>query len=260
LKIILNFFHYILIISSFEFYWPNWLNDFFEVQNRIVIAPSEIFYLDCLYLKIWPNIRPYFIQSAIIELFPVIMYFFIWLYWNVHYQVKKGSKAYQSLLISEKNEKINVAAYSVLFLIYPSLFYFSFRIWDCTNLGDDVNPKYYLIADPELECYTTEHILWAMPLGIFAAIFYALIVPYLIWRSLKRAKNLGKNGWLRHGYETNRMYWELVVTARKLLLVFCGIFFRGASIMFRGSFLLLIFMLAYVVQEKSKPYVRYDLN
>jgi len=77
LKIILNYFSLVSIVSSFNFHWPNEMKQNFSVQNKVSNCFSEIFSFDCLMNKApvvtEASIQPYFFKLLIIVISPFIL-------------------------------------------------------------------------------------------------------------------------------------------------------------------------------------------
>ena len=70
---------------------------------------------------------------------------------------------------------IIVTTVVILFLIHPTLTEMTFSMFKCYEV-DGVN---YLERDFTLECWTSDHITWALGLGIPMIVLYVLGIPML---------------------------------------------------------------------------------
>jgi F0F1-type ATP synthase membrane subunit b/b' len=112
----------------------------------------------------------------------------------------------------------------LLFLVYPSLCNVLLSMFKCREIED----KHWLVADLNLECYTSEWTNNAV-LAIFGIIFFPLGVPIGCYLILSRnqhklftdPKFSERFGFLYGRYEEDYWFWEIVEMLRKFCL--CGV-------------------------------------
>mmetsp|Transcript_38898 Transcript_38898/g.34581 ORF Transcript_38898/g.34581 Transcript_38898/m.34581 type:complete len:133 (+) Transcript_38898:1434-1832(+) len=101
-------------------------------------------------------------------------------------------------------------------------------MFECENLYREDSPIYYLKEDYNVECWTTEHILFISLFALPLLIFWSIIFPLIIFLKIRRFKDklddlppkLNKYTFFFRGYKSNYYYWENVVFARKFLAIF----------------------------------------
>ncbi|KAJ6241093.1 insulin-like growth factor binding protein [Anaeramoeba flamelloides] len=126
-----------------------------------------------------------------------------------------------------KNNCINVFLAS-LFLLYLILCLIIFQLFNCKYTKE--SKEYLLVADPTYHCYDT----WWYRMLIFAILFgilYILGIPlffvWIFWHSAKRTTEkifMQRFGLLCSRYKEEWFFWELIIMARKILLVICQCF------------------------------------
>ena len=112
----------------------------------------------------------------------------------------------------------------ICYIMYPTLVRFPFELLQCRN----VDGHLYLERDLEELCYepgSVHHtMLWTV--AIPALMLYALGMPLgifiIMWRARHRLdtnKYRFRLGLLFSGYRSNRWWWELVVSTRKVMII-----------------------------------------
>jgi hypothetical protein len=112
----------------------------------------------------------------------------------------------------------------ISYIVYPTLVRFPFELLQCRN----VNGNLYLERDLEEPCYKSgsRHIAMLWGVAIPALLLYALGMPLgifiIMWRARHRLdtnKYRFRLGLLYSGYRSDRWWWELVVSARKVMII-----------------------------------------
>mmetsp|Transcript_31739 Transcript_31739/g.40745 ORF Transcript_31739/g.40745 Transcript_31739/m.40745 type:complete len:1210 (-) Transcript_31739:340-3969(-) len=150
----------------------------------------------------------------------------------------------------------------ILFLLYPSVSLFCFRIFTCIELDDG---KYFLEDDLSVQCYTSEHRKFALGIGCPAVLLYVVGIPilmmYMVFKernSLGSPHNMLRIGFLYEGYAGPYWWWEGWVALRKIgaviLIVFTSqIGAQSAAILIHG-----LLLIALIAQLQCQPFGAVD--
>ena len=81
--------------------------------------------------------------------------------------------------------------------------------------------------DLEILCYRGSHTLWALGVALPALIVWGLGIPtfalFLLLKERNTLENLEtrqKFGFLYRGYKTRFFFWEIIISYRKIFLIF----------------------------------------
>ena len=139
-----------------------------------------------------------------------------------------------------KKELLMADTIILIFFIYPSIVREVFSFFSCEGRGPGL---WLLSADTGVECYSAKHSLWMTFIGIPGIVFFCGVLPLLAVGKLKHMKRYAlledmnmvrKFGFLYRGYEEDYCYWEILVTARKIAIVFIAVFFKSYGQWFGG--------------------------
>ncbi|CAM9440421.1 unnamed protein product, partial [Chrysoparadoxa australica] len=135
---------------------------------------------------------------------------------------------------------------------------------DCT-IQD--NGKSYMDADPSIECTYFQGTYGVLStLAIFFFLFYGIGIPTYVFRVLTVAKHqnrmgdirfIQRYGWLYLRYNRDYYWWELVVLARKLLLVL-GTMLASQNPDAQAEVALVIMIFFFVWHAYVRPFTCYD--
>jgi len=156
----------------------------------------------------------------------------------------------------------------LMFLMYPTIMIQAFNSFSCYEIND----KYYLVQDINIECYTQEHymilIKYVMPIMVVWVLGFPLMILYLLFKH--RDKLDDKDTIIKYGIYyiglTNKMfYWEIViVNIRKALFIIIIISLQRANTMYQaviaiGILYLLLFLLRYMKPYNSEMLYSIDI-
>jgi len=110
----------------------------------------------------------------------------------------------------------------IIYIMYPTLVRFPFELLQCR----DVDGERWLERDLEERCFEGNHLTMLISVAIPALLLYALGIPLLSFATLNTHRHkLSTNkyrfrlGLLYSGYRPERFWWEIVVAARKVLII-----------------------------------------
>ena len=128
-------------------------------------------------------------------------------------------------------------------------------------------PLNLLTSDYDLQCWTSEHMLWINFLSIPGLLVWGLGLPvfmfYILRKNITNLESIDfrkKYSFLYVGYKQERCYWEFFIIVRKLLLI-CVIVFAGFRLVDLQMYLSVILVtLSYLAQKQNQPFSNESLN
>lgn len=93
MKIFLNYLQLVSIVASFEFKWPDEVEELFSYQNKVAESTSQVFSIDCFFPETdkESKFKPFFIKLTFISLSPFIIIaisYVVWLVVSKYYSIK----------------------------------------------------------------------------------------------------------------------------------------------------------------------------
>ena len=175
---------------------------------------------------------------------------------------------------SEFSGYVITAITVVMFMIHPNITRQFFTVLSCKNVGGTDDPTANVVLGDMLElCYSSQHLLFILALGVPMLLLWVLGIPFFAWIVLYRNRDLvtmpaqgasavmrnqkrifeSQMAFLYRGYKPTRYYWFLTEMARKAALVAIAVFFPGALHTQLMLASLLIFM-CIIAQIVAKPF------
>jgi hypothetical protein len=163
-------------------------------------------------------------------------------------QVHAAEHAY-TRVGSEFTGYVITAVTVVMFMIHPNITKQFFMVLSCKSIGGVADPgASFLLGDLTEPCYSNQHVLFVLVLGIPMFLLWVLGIPLFAWailywnRALIQAPATGLSAvtlankkalesqmaFLYRGYKPTRFYWFLMEMGRKVALVAISVFFPGA--------------------------------
>jgi len=146
----------------------------------------------------------------------------------------------------------------LLFLLYPSVSLFSFRVFTCIELDDG---RFFLEDDLSVECNTDIHTRFSVGIGIPAMLFYVLGIPclmmYMVFRerkNLEKPHNMLRLGFLYEGYAQPYWWWEGWVMVRKFTSVILIVFTSQIGGQSAAVLVLSLLIVSFAAQVKCQPF------
>ena len=102
----------------------------------------------------------------------------------------------------------------ITYILQPNIVETCFEMFRCKNFLTEEDPIYYMDKEPQVKCWTGTHIIWSLAVALPALIFWAFLLPYSLYRILKKqASNLeeteiyAKYSFVYEGFKTDKFYW-----------------------------------------------------
>jgi len=164
-------------------------------------------------------------------------------------------------------------------MLYPSLLKNTFAMIECVKMkavgnekecpAEILNENMYYFKDQSIRCFDNRHNFWLAGLFAPALILYVLLIPVLFTLQIKKHKQFifaGPTlqrviwGFVTSGYELDNYFWEMVVLARKTVLVFVMVFVRPAGPMMTALCCIVTLLFALVAHSQWMPFEDYHID
>ena len=145
------------------------------------------------------------------------------------------------------------------FILYPSLVRYPMLLMSCRDISRYRPFELYMLLDAEEACFVGRHLTMVLLLAIPGLLLYGIGGPLLAFAILHRhrkhqktSKYLFRWGLVYSGYRAERWYWELIVVARKLIIIFVTTFLHEPN--FQLQVTLLTMMTAFALHHTFLPF------
>ena len=211
LKILLNYLQIAALSLAFPLRWPPELESLFEFQGAVSTVGEALINPDCVTASTSAAALFYNKQAGFAAM-PFIAVVVAFAFWFVYGLVKKtpffakrrqrsrgslaaaaapGAGAGEEEIPLTPKDKFVVTVTLLVYLIFPTLCAQAFRIFDCKTIAG----VQYLAIDLEHPCFTGDHLIAVLTLGVGQLAVYVVGLPLLILFFLRR--NRGARGGLK---------------------------------------------------------------
>jgi len=239
LKIMTNHLQLILLTASFDFSWPEKVEEFFALSEPVSEISSQIFSVDCFIdlrdassnltveaIETDDSLfNVFYIKLIMMALLPFLVFISCYAIWYVIGCVRKNQKVTKSRSIS--------SLVIILFLVHPDIVQYMFSIFNCY----EVDGESRVFENMAIVCYEGYFSLFAFGVGIPGIVIWGLGIPffaYLLLRQVKHKLELTETreqyGFLYRGYKKQFFYWESVIMYRKIILIFIQVFVQAYGV------------------------------
>eukprot|EP00466_Bigelowiella_natans_P002848 jgi/Bigna1/70287/fgenesh1_pg.11_\ len=250
LKILLNTIQFNAIALSFEYRWPAAVHNLLRVQSYGGNAMASLMNVDCALQGVHSKIRPFYINSLIIAIFPILIPALAYVAVmftracrqkgggeaghqqgeGEAYDQKERSGETQLQYDSDEDEdsaahlytaELTTAMVSLFFSLYPSLVLQTFKLFQCKQLGSTAD-TFVLQPDMSERCHQGAQLFWMLVLGLPMAAIYVLGFPIVCFILLYKDRDHLPSRWPA-GHGMNVYQQEMSrIASMKLYLFFHG--------------------------------------
>ena len=142
--------------------------------------------------------------------------------------------------------------------MHPMLTKVGLEIFQCVRTDED---QYNVRIDIDIQCFSTEHIKWALLIGCPIIVIWSIGWPMLVFIILcKNRKRLHDPEFekyfliLYQGLKDKWFYWELVNTIRKVIMVAINVFMSTLPIIYACVLAVVILIAVIRIQIRLEPY------
>ena len=261
-KILINYLQVIAFAQKFPLRWPQFLEDLFEFQGAISTIGEHLLNPDCL--SATRSAAELFYSKQVTYAFaPFIASVVAFVFWYL-----KGccsGKGFFSKRSDPQNtttkDKCILTIGTVVHFMFPTLCTNAFSVFHCRTVAGEM----YLAADMEEPCYVGRHLQHMLLLGLSQLLTYVIGLPVLVLVFLRRNKHLDGGGLQNHAtivryglfygaYKENTYYWEIVLTARKVMIVALSVFGPGLGTERQAQMVLAVLLVCISLEIAGDPF------
>ncbi|CAG9324278.1 unnamed protein product [Blepharisma stoltei] len=256
IKIFLNYFQMIILVSTFKLNWSSEVLSLFKIQNNADYVYQQIYSFECLFGANNSSNLVYFKILIMVALIPAAMLVLSLFFWIIIKLVKTSYKTFWDDFIS--------TGIILLFLIHPSVVRKMFASMNCT----EINPgEYWLEENLDIRCWNYDHIVYVTTISLPSIILWGIILPTVclinIIRNRSRLSDLGvrlRYGFLFNGYKDNHYFWEFIILYSKIILICCSVFLARVSLKIQAIIVAILYSIYLRLQYSNNPYIEPNLN
>ena len=299
-KILIRHVQYLAIISTMAIKWPKALAGLFTAATWVFTPSiSDVVSLDCLFGAAGSHNLQVAVGKVLLYLLAPVVIFLAVFCFRLLFQCcrsctkqrRKVPKIEQQQQQQEQQQQHKVSTRSiatlsflvVLFFFYPFLVRVALGMFTCLPLdvfgpgSHDPYPQYavanatagYWVPDMNQACWEGWHRIWALTLGVPAAVIFCVGVPLgmgavliahvLKWRDDGSTLSVCM-GFLCHNVRGNRCFWEVVSIVLMAGVTAISVFTYSLGLYYSLVLMVLLFASIFVLQHMAKPYTMKLLN
>ncbi|CAG9324291.1 unnamed protein product [Blepharisma stoltei] len=256
IKIFLNYFQMIILVSTFKLNWSSEVLSLFNIQNNADYVYQQIYSCQCLFGTNENSNLVYFKIIIMVALIPAIMIVLNLFFWIIIKLIKTSYKSFWDDFVS--------TCIILLFLVHPSVVRKMFASMNCT----EINPgEYWLEDNLDIRCWDYDHIFYVMTISLPTIILWGIILPTVCLVNIIRNKSrLGdlnvriRYGFLFNGYRDNHYFWEFIILYSKIILICCSVFLARVSLKIQAIIVAILYSIYLRLQYSNNPYTEPNLN
>lgn len=202
------------------------LKTFYHVLSRVFPINENAFSTDCFIVLLSVTKANIFLKKLI--LIQYMQPFGLILITSAILYLKRKKEDISSSLPFKKRIILNFLV--ILWILFPGLLKNFFNLFDCKNFGGTESPRYYLKRQPDLECYSEEHISWIIGIAMTSIISWIIIPACLLKKKVFEQE-------YNTLFEESEGKWAVLVLITKILLILTitlitDNYFQGCIIIF----------------------------
>eukprot|EP00300_Choanocystis_sp_HF-7_P015077 c18927_g1_i1.p1 GENE.c18927_g1_i1~~c18927_g1_i1.p1 ORF type:complete len:907 (+),score=-48.49 c18927_g1_i1:1-2721(+) len=257
LKIGFNYAQQLAFISGFQVPWPSSVDKLFQATSYITLA-GKILALSC---AVPMNFYTLTLLYMIGPFLSVIAIFFLLKLYEI-FHIRHMNKE-EAMILRENTQSYSVAfAVAIVFMSHPNVTRQVFQIFYCIPAGHkpDGTTISYLASDLSERCGTAQHKAWSAICAFFLIVYSAgtMIIAAVLLASVRERLSeraiFMRFSLLYQGFRKSANTWEIIIIARKMMLVIVVVFGRSTPI-FQNLCGQLLFFFAILAQLYVQPHV-----
>ena len=261
-KILINYLQVIAFAQKFPLRWPRFLEDLFEFQGAISTIGEHLLNPDCLATTRSPA-ELFYSKQATYVFAPFAVSVVAFVFWFVKGQCSGEWFFDKRLKLGDTTikDKCILTIGTVVYFMFPTLCTNAFSIFHCRK----VDGTMYLAADMEEPCYVGRHLNMVLLLGVTQLLVFVIGLPVLVLVFLRRNKQLDGGGLRKHAtivryglfygaYKESAYYWEIVLTARKIMIVALSVFGPGLGTERQAQMVLAVLLVCISLEIAGGPF------
>eukprot|EP00347_Sterkiella_histriomuscorum_P018648 403344713 len=254
IRILLNYVQILTSAAAFNLEWPVYLQQFFNIFGSVGEISESFISFDCFLQDTGftqKGSSTFYFKTLVIAILPILMC----LIFSVIFYIWKVMKN-QSLLNYKR--QVIVSTIVVIYTLHPTITRLSTSLFFCMEIDKD---EEWLQQDLEIRCWSGQHLLWALSIGIPSLIVWVVGLPafgflyfYKRQDKLREPVFFSRYRAVYQGLKQQYFYWEFVNILRKVFLVSVNVFLNLYSGIFKALLSLAVLICFQRVQQRLQPY------
>eukprot|EP00347_Sterkiella_histriomuscorum_P008702 403344080 len=264
IKIMTNHLQLILLTASFNFDWPQMVQEFFQAIKPVAQVSQQLFSFDCFIDTRKDSndqetsndtFRIFYQKLVMLAVFPILLLLFCQGFWAIHHRI-------MSLKVPPWNKIISTLVI-LLFLVHPNIVQYMFSNFKCIEIDGENR----ILDDLQVICWDSTHKIVSYFIALPCIIVWGLGIPFfalvLLMRNRKRLDQIEirqKLGFLYRGYRKEYHFWEIVIMYRKIILIFVSVFLSTYGVIAQALIVFIILIVFLTFNLKASPFSTLELN
>eukprot|EP00347_Sterkiella_histriomuscorum_P004896 403358673 len=254
IRIFLNYVQILSSAAAFNLEWPVYLQSFFNIFGSVGEISESFISFDCFlqdtgFTK--KGSSTFYFKTLVIAILPIIMCFIFAILFYIWKVIKKQT-------IQNYKRQVIVSTIVVIYTLHPTITRLSTSLFFCMEI--DKNEE-WLQQDLEIRCWSGQHLLWALSIGIPSLAVWVIGLPtfaffyfYKKQYKLREPVFFSRYRAVYQGLKQQYFYWEFVNILRKVFLVSVNVFLNLYSGIFKALLSLAVLICFQRVQQRLQPY------
>jgi hypothetical protein len=254
MRIMANYLQVMTATLAYSMKFPELMKNLFVPIERIGSSSSTLLSFDCFARD--SKITLFAPSNAILKAFmtglsPILLFFCILISFIILHLVFPKH-------FTDFKRNVAVSTITILFLLHPTLTSTALGMFQCIEIDDGVSQ---VRIDLEMTCYSAEHITWCFFIAVPMLVIWVFGCPILAFIALYRNRHrLNDTAFQRYfivlyqGLKDDKFYWEIVNTARKVLIVSINVFMSRYPLFYKGAIGIILLIAFIRIQLRLKPF------
>ena len=256
IKMFTTYTQIIMLVSTFDIYWPTLISRFFSGLGSTAKASKALYSIDCLLknMDVFSAEKTMLISLCLTSLTIIVQFILSLVLFLVAWIFK----------MKQIKIKILITIIVIYYLSYPQIVTDTFGLFTCTQKIDGVQ---YLIKNTNIVCYGSTHIKLILFVGlpymivfIFGVPIGTLVLLYQRRKNLDNETNLRRFGFWYIGLKRNVFYWEALLQYKKLFIITITVDIIGLGQQYQAFFIVIVLYFYFKLSANLKPYKISYLN
>ena len=179
MKLLLNHFQTISLISLVELGWTLDFDFYFSLQNYLSFLTEDFFIIDCMVQNVNQELL---VQKIIFTiLLPIILSIVMITFWIVTFLIllRKKNKSQNLKIIKFLSQKMRISLLILIFILYPEILRKCFSLLNCLSIDDSYDYT-VLSLSPNIQCWAGDHPMWVLTVSLPGLLIWGILSPLLI--------------------------------------------------------------------------------
>ena len=259
LRIIANYLQLLTAAMSFNLKFPSVLSDVFLPAEKLGSSTESFlsfdwFLTDSNVITFTPNIAIF--KVFLTGLLPIFLIIVGIIFWSIVYFIPRK-------LFKDFKRNICITVIVIIYLLHPMLTKVGLEMFQWIQVDES---KSQARINLEFGCFSADHMKWCAFFGVPIVVFWSIGCPFVIfWIMFKKRHSLHDPNVQKYllmmyqGLKDNVFYWELINTARKVLMIGINAFLSTLPLVYSATSAVLVLVGLMRLQLRLQPY-KQDLN